>query len=124
MGHKCFFEVSFCWRNPSIGAQLPDLESLPLNQPGVPVFKRKPLEHTIIDNSTFSASQSYDDTVFINTQAGSQWDGLRHVVHEVSGRLYNGTTKAEITGKTSTTKLGIDRTYFIITSWTVLKQIE
>jgi hypothetical protein len=82
--------------------------SLPLNQPKVPVFNRKPLEHSVIDNSNFSRSQSFDDIIAINTQAGSQWDGLRHVVHEQSGQLYNGVTKEQITGARSATTLGID----------------
>jgi hypothetical protein len=72
----------------------------------VPVFKRQPLTHTVIDNSTFSPSQSFDDTISFNTQAGSQWDGLRHVVHEGSQKLYNGVTKEQITGSAG---LGIDR---------------
>ncbi|KAL2823591.1 hypothetical protein BDW59DRAFT_163168 [Aspergillus cavernicola] len=83
--------------------------NLCLDQPSVPVFKRKPLEHTIIDNSDFSPSQSFDDTISLNTQACSQWDGLRHVVHEQSGLLYNGVPKEQITGAHSTTRLGIDR---------------
>ncbi|KAE8331435.1 hypothetical protein BDV39DRAFT_201086 [Aspergillus sergii] len=82
--------------------------NLPLSQPLVPVFKRKPLEHNIIDNSSFSPSQSFDDTVFLNTQASSQWDGLRHVVHEKTGRLYNDVTKEDITGINRTARLGID----------------
>jgi hypothetical protein len=80
-----------------------------LNQPDVPVFGRQPLDHTVIDNHTFSPSQSFDDTISFNTQSGSQWDGLRHVVHEKSGRLYNGISKEQITGESRTTTLGIDR---------------
>ncbi|KAL6231984.1 hypothetical protein BDW75DRAFT_243412 [Aspergillus navahoensis] len=79
--------------------------NLPLNQPAVPVFNRQPLTHTVIDNSTFSPSQSFDDNVSFNTQAGSQWDGLRHVVHEGSRKLYNGVTKDQITGSA---RLGIN----------------
>lgn len=114
--------MSYSRQNPSDNTHFPDLKSLPLDEPGVPVFKRKPLEHTIIDNSSFSASQSYDDVISINTQAGSQWDGLRHVVHEESGHLYNGTSKTEIKGSASTTKLGIDREYFIAHIYATCKQ--
>jgi hypothetical protein len=84
-------------------------DSLPLNQPDVPVFGRKPLDHIVIDNHAFSPSHSFDDTISFNTQSGSQWDGLRHVVHETSGLLYNGVSKEQITGEPRTTVLGIDR---------------
>lgn len=33
---------------------------------------------------------SYDDEVIINTQSGSQWDGLRHFGHTETGFYYNG----------------------------------
>lgn len=46
-----------------------------------------------------------DDTLTLNTQIGSQWDGLRHWGFD-DGRFYNGLTQAEIcSGKTS--RLGI-----------------
>ncbi|KIW17960.1 hypothetical protein PV08_05155 [Exophiala spinifera] len=82
--------------------------NLALNQPSVAVFRRQALSHTIRDNSTFSSSQSFDDTVLFNTQSGSQWDGLRHIVHP-NGLLYNGVTKHEIVGPESTMRLGIHR---------------
>jgi hypothetical protein len=79
-----------------------------LDKPNIPVFRRRKLEHTIIDNSTKGSSGSYDDTVSFNTQSGSQWDGLRHVVHREVGALYNGVTKDEIDGPQRTGLLGID----------------
>ncbi|KAF9886575.1 hypothetical protein FE257_011347 [Aspergillus nanangensis] len=60
-------------------------------------------------------SQSFDDTVSFNTQAGSQWDGLRHVVHEGSQKLYNGVPKEQIAGGHTSTKLGIDRKFAVDT---------
>lgn len=78
-----------------------------MNKPNVAVFHRQKLEHTIRDNSTLG-SQSFDDTVLFNTQAGSQWDGLRHVLHEETACLYNGVKKSEIIGPNATNVLGID----------------
>ncbi|OAL36767.1 hypothetical protein AYO20_03822 [Fonsecaea nubica] len=82
--------------------------NLALDQPSIAIFRRQGLQHTIRDNSTFSSSQSFDDTVLFNTQAGSQWDGLRHIVHD-NGLLYNGVTKDEVLGPKATTKLGIHK---------------
>ncbi|KAL4939239.1 hypothetical protein BDV06DRAFT_225210 [Aspergillus oleicola] len=83
--------------------------NLPLDVPSVPVFNRQPFQHRIIDNSTFSSSQSFDDTFVINTQSSSQWDGLRHVIHRESQRLYNGTQKDEVSSESRTNTLGIER---------------
>ena len=47
-----------------------------------------------------------DDRLTLNTQIGSQWDGLRHWGFD-DGRFYNGVTQAEIHSKT-TSRLGID----------------
>jgi hypothetical protein len=41
----------------------------------------------------------------MNTQIGSQWDGLRHYGYD-DGRFYNGLTQKEIYSG-QTTKLGI-----------------
>ena len=73
----------------------------------MPVFERQEMKHTIRDNTSFSSSQSFDDTILFNTQAGSQWDGLRHVIHEDTGMLYNGVRKAEIMGPQASNVLGI-----------------
>lgn len=79
-----------------------------MNKPNVPVFCRQRLEHTIIDNSTKGGAGSFDDTVSFNTQSGSQWDGLRHVVHREAGALYNGVIKNEIDRVSDNGPLGID----------------
>lgn len=83
--------------------------SLSMDKPKVPVFERQKLQHTIRDNRTFSSSQSFDDKVLFNTQAGSQWDGLRHVIHEQSGLLYNGFKESCIVGPEANDVLGIHR---------------
>lgn len=36
-----------------------------------------------------------DDEVYINTQAGSQWDSLKHFAHQASKTYYNGLTHDE-----------------------------
>ncbi|KAI9743672.1 MAG: hypothetical protein M1818_002988 [Claussenomyces sp. TS43310] len=81
----------------------------PLDKPSIPVFHRQQLRHTIIDNSQFSSSASFDDALSLNTQSGSQWDGLRHVIHREANALYNGFTKEEIVGPDATNVLGINR---------------
>ncbi|MCJ1301260.1 hypothetical protein MMC08_004059 [Hypocenomyce scalaris] len=80
-----------------------------LDKPNAPVFGRQGLSHTIIDNNTFSSSKSFDDAVSFNTQSGSQWDGLRHVINAEAGALYNGVSKGEVNGPEATGVLGIDR---------------
>jgi hypothetical protein len=60
-----------------------------LHEPG---FGRATLTHKFINwrekpNFPF---YSYDDEVTVNTQTGSQWDGLRHWGHSVTGLYYNG----------------------------------
>ena len=52
------------------------LFSLPLNVPEKPAFGRETFKHTI---KTLAEGVSYDDTYSLNTQSGTQWDGLRHV---------------------------------------------
>lgn len=46
-----------------------------------------------------------------NTQSGSQWDGLRHVIHKEADGLYNGFKKSEIDGPGAGDALGIDSEY-------------
>lgn len=92
----------------SVPTQLTQYGSWSLDKPNIPVFKRQKLGHEIVDNSTFSASASFDDNLSLNTQSGSQWDGLRHVVHRESGKLYNGIRKWEVDGPQASTVLGID----------------
>ena len=87
---------------------LTDQHSWALDKPNAPVFGRQGLSHTIIDNNTFSSSKSFDDAVSFNTQSGSQWDGLRHVINAEAGALYNGVSKGEVNGPEATGVLGID----------------
>ena len=52
-----------------------------------PLFGRSPLQHTV---ESFSRGRVRDETVSgLNTQASSQWDGLRHVSSRFYG-FYNG----------------------------------
>jgi len=60
-----------------------------------PGFNRKHLEQKKIDFADFSAFCANDDELHINTQAGSQWDSLKHFAHQASGMYYNGLSHAE-----------------------------
>ena len=59
--------------------------SLPLDQPDPPLFGRRPLRHTVVDEPT-SLDDRIDD---LHPQASSQWDSLAHVRHPELG-FYNG----------------------------------
>lgn len=61
----------------------------PINFPAKPAFTRKEPEHKIIIHKMFGAVM--DDHLHINTQSGTQWDGLKHfgLVHH--GLFYQGT---------------------------------
>ncbi|KAI0738090.1 hypothetical protein C8Q80DRAFT_1222716 [Daedaleopsis nitida] len=61
----------------------------PINFPSKPVFGRKPPEHTIIFKA--EAGAVHDDHLHINTQSGTQWDGLRHFGLLHHGLFYQGT---------------------------------
>ncbi|KAI0713745.1 hypothetical protein C8Q76DRAFT_469104 [Earliella scabrosa] len=61
----------------------------PVNFPNKPVFGRKPPEHHIIFKAHRGAS--HDDILHINTQSGSQWDGLKHFGLTKHGLFYQGT---------------------------------
>jgi kynurenine formamidase len=77
-----------------------------LAKPNLPVFQRQKLIHTIINNKTKGSPNSFDDEIVINTQSGSQWDGLRHVVHREAGACYNGVCEDQVQ---ETPLLGIDK---------------
>ena len=52
---------------------------LPLGRPDPPLFGREPLRHEII--ATEGPEQAWDDRIDgLNTQQGSHWDALRHLV--------------------------------------------
>lgn len=63
-----------------------------LEQMAKPFGARKPLDHKFIDWREKDGFDfySYDDEINVNTQAGSQWDGLRHWGHGKTGLYYNG----------------------------------
>ena len=72
-----------------------------------PFGNRKGLEHKFIDWRTKPGFDffCYDDEINVNTQAGSQWDGLRHWGHMKTGLYYNGTHHDDLL---KTEHLGID----------------
>lgn len=62
----------------------------PLNFPSNPVFNRQPPKHELWTKAEESHTIN-DDMIHINTQSGTQWDGLRHygvLEHKV---FYNNT---------------------------------
>ncbi|KAI0373444.1 hypothetical protein BV20DRAFT_736799 [Pilatotrama ljubarskyi] len=61
----------------------------PINFPAKPPFHRQPPVHEVITFPEFGAVN--DDVIHINTQSGTQWDGLKHfgLVHH--GLFYQGT---------------------------------
>ncbi|KAJ9611196.1 hypothetical protein H2200_004379 [Cladophialophora chaetospira] len=59
-----------------------------LQHPEVPAVDRKQFEHKIISLRHLGYT-AYDDEITINTQSGSQWDGLRHWSHQSTGLHYN-----------------------------------
>ncbi|KAI0373111.1 hypothetical protein BV20DRAFT_1050031 [Pilatotrama ljubarskyi] len=61
----------------------------PINFPAKPAFHRKPPTHEIIDFPEFGAVN--DDILHINTQSGTQWDGLKHFGLLHHGLFYQGT---------------------------------
>jgi len=63
----------------------------PLNFPDKPMFGRIPPEIKLIQKQKEGRNYSRDDEIHINTQSGTQWDGLRHfpiIEHEM---FYNNT---------------------------------
>ncbi|KAI0195519.1 putative cyclase-domain-containing protein [Astrocystis sublimbata] len=82
-------------------------ETIPLNlsldafiQPMNPA--RKPCEHTIL-----AKGNANDDTLHINTQGASHWDGPRHYPYQDSLQYYNGATQSDITGPAKNNRLGV-----------------
>ncbi|KAK0386768.1 hypothetical protein NLU13_6604 [Sarocladium strictum] len=62
-------------------------------------FGRSVLRHEFVDwrEKPGFAFYSWDDEIAINTQTGSQWDGLRHWGHSKTGCYYNGHKHDEVT---------------------------
>lgn len=70
-------------------------------------FGRKALVHNFVDwRVDGKGFYCFDDEVEINTQTGSQWDGLRHWGHSKTGMYYNGTHHDELL---KSSHLGTDR---------------
>ena len=63
---------------------------------------RAPLVHRIIEKG-----HANDDEIHFNTQASSQWDGLRHYPYQQVGerKFYNGATQADLVHDTGPTEL-------------------
>jgi hypothetical protein len=62
-----------------------------LELPSPPLFSRAAMRHTILRRRRNVYDDLYDD---FNTQASSQWDGLRHCGHHQYG-FYNGVTEEQ-----------------------------
>lgn len=73
---------------------------LPLHIPLQPAFGRETFTHTI---KTLRENAAYDDTYFLNTQSGTQWDGFRHASH-ASGVFYNGARGKDFLGPEASEK--------------------
>ncbi|KAK9465657.1 hypothetical protein V1512DRAFT_248932 [Lipomyces arxii] len=74
--------------------------TLPLHPP----FARPALKYEIQANPN---ALIHDDTVVMNTQSGSQFDGFRHFGHISCQVMYNGLTREEIVGPNATTRCGM-----------------
>ncbi|KAI0810826.1 putative cyclase-domain-containing protein [Irpex lacteus] len=67
--------------------------NLPINFPGKPVFGRQPPVH----NQWMLNSACNDDSLTINTQSGTQWDGMRHFgIFGGHNVFYNNTSSEEL----------------------------
>lgn len=54
-----------------------------------PCFQRNPLEHKMWLREPHLA---FDDSLLLNTQSSSQWDGFRHVAYQKERLFYGGRT--------------------------------
>ncbi|EKM56138.1 uncharacterized protein PHACADRAFT_174309 [Phanerochaete carnosa HHB-10118-sp] len=77
--------------------------NFPVNFPGKPCFKRQPLIH----NQWMLSDACNDDTIFINTQSGSQWDGMRHFGVFGGHNIFYNNDPDELEQNKHNTKLGI-----------------
>ncbi|KAJ0119960.1 hypothetical protein J7T55_000810 [Diaporthe amygdali] len=64
----------------------------PLHSLKFPGFARRALQHQILDNHATLNEHAFDDEVYFNTQAGSQWDSLKHYAYQKGKVFYNGLT--------------------------------
>jgi len=83
--------------------------SLPLNrQPSDSFFHRPVAEHKILKKGY----PAFDDSLVMNTQSSTHWDGLRHFAHQMGRdpmepRFYNNVTADDIVGENANDKLGM-----------------
>ncbi|KAL0947805.1 hypothetical protein HGRIS_013878 [Hohenbuehelia grisea] len=66
----------------------------PINFPEKPVFGRKAPEHLTKTRSPPGITR--DDEIHINTQSGTQWDGMRHFGVVKHGVFYNNTPTTSV----------------------------
>ena len=78
-------------------------DSWPIHHTAKPGFGRQPPQHSIINLKPFGLI-AHDDMIHINTQTGSQWDGLKHFGHAATEKYYNGLAHDDVA---SSTELGI-----------------
>ncbi len=71
-----------------------DTDSWSLSFPKLPSFHRSPLKHRIQVHPMSPCI--FDDFYDTNSQAGSQWDGLRHFGHLGINKLYNNLDPSEV----------------------------
>lgn len=74
--------------------------TLPLHPP----FARPAVQFTINANPN---ALVHDDSIVMNVQSGSQFDGFRHFGHIPCQVMYNGLTRDEIIGENKSTRCGM-----------------
>ncbi|KAF2500605.1 hypothetical protein BU16DRAFT_602621 [Lophium mytilinum] len=77
----------------------------PINYLTPPSHGRLPLKHNIFSSNP--PTTFHDDSIEMNTQISSQWDGFRHFGYQKEKRFYNGVTAEEISGPNATSTLGM-----------------
>ncbi|GAA5796378.1 putative cyclase-domain-containing protein [Helicostylum pulchrum] len=66
-----------------------------LEYPGAGLFERTNIDHTY--KELVPGNLAFDDCYSnFNTQASTQWDGLRHIAHLSTGQFYNGVQTSEV----------------------------
>lgn len=116
-----------------------ELHSWPLDRVHEPSFDRPNLHVTVKDwKKEGGPWYCYDDEIKLNTQSGSQWDGLRrsfmdellslatdtmigHWGHSVTGMYYNGIPHESVL---DTSHLGVEREFHMhINSYPISTQV-
>ncbi|KAF8971172.1 putative cyclase-domain-containing protein [Flammula alnicola] len=67
-----------------------------LHKPFPAGYQRKGLEHRVFQMTAVKATYTVDDEVSMNTQCGSQWDGLKHWSYYETGQIYNDLPVSEV----------------------------